>query len=248
MDLPLWEMVFTGEKPLLSLVPKDPRFLKYPFPADWLPQIGGLVSLTSTQLSRLSELLDVPEAAAPVERDFVAGLLDELDVNSVDGEGAVGLAISLQRSDIEASDAPDIVADMRTAIERFASDEERADLLARIDERSTLIVGVVTRKPAITRELKRRSIRQGTQPAISSIRTLVQLRPLFEEDEEGNATGIECMIPAMTLELKFDRNEHEHTATYSLDEETLQKMLDQLQRTQDKWRLLHEEYHDQICE
>ena len=94
---------------------------------------------------------------------------------------------------------------------------------------------------------RRRRIQRGTQPAIEEIRTLVQLRPLFQEDQDGDPVSIECLVPAMTLELKFQRDERTQSATFGLNRETLENLITSLERAKVKWDLMQSTCESQIC-
>lgn len=217
------------------------------FPADALPDIRALVQLSSDQLKKLSELLDSKEAAPPIDQDFEALIAKNLDIEEEVAEVALRVCLILQGLNLNDDQATKAVDDFEQLI-RSHKPEDQTQLIAVIDEKRNELVNVVRRKPAITRELQRRHISSGTQPAIDSIRTLVQLRPLFKRDEQEKPIGIECLIPAMTLEIKFERDNREHSATFSLTEETLEKLIASLEDARAKWSLLKDEYSQEMCD
>lgn len=217
------------------------------FPPDALPDIRALVQLSNDQLKTLAQLLDTKEAAPPIDQDFEDAVAEKLGVNTGCAEAVVHISLILQRTNLNQEAATKTVEDFEQLI-RSQTPDDQAELLRLVGEKRDDLINVVRRKSAITRELQRRHIASGTQPAIESIRTLVQLRPLFERNEDGEPIDVECLIPSMTLELKFQRDDREHSATFSLTEDTLDKLIDSLEDARSKWALLNQKYSDQICE
>ena len=215
-------------------------------PSDALPDVRALVLLSTDQLGKLAHLLDAKEAAPPVEQEFEDQSARELGLDKSASEAAVRICLILQGMNLKEDQAAKAVEDFEQLIYSQTPSDQDALLSAICDKREDL-VNVIRRKPAITRELQRRHISSGTQPEIESIRTLVQLRPLFQRDEQGKPVAIECLIPAMTLELKFERDSREHSATFSLTEETLNDLIYSLEDARSKWLLLNREYSDEIC-
>ena len=217
------------------------------FPADALPDIRALVQLSSDRLDTLSHLLDAKDAAPPIDQEFEDRVADKLCLDSEIAEAVVRISLILQGTNLDREKAVKVVEDFKQLI-RSEKPDDQESLLGFIAEKHECLVNVVIRKRAISRELQRRSIASGTQPAIESIRTLVQLRPLFERNDKGEPVDIDCLIPAMTLELKYDRGGREHSATFSLTEETLNELIGSLKDARLKWALLKQKYSDQMCE
>lgn len=217
------------------------------FPSDALPDIRALVQLSDGQLKTLSKLLDTKDAAPPVDQEFEDHVGEVLRVTAESAEAVVRISLILQGTNLDREKAVKVVEDFRQLI-GLEEPEDEAELLRAISEKHEGLINVVVRKPAISRELQRRHIASGTQPAIESIRTLVQLRPLFQRNDDGEPVDIECLIPAMTLELKFERDNREHSATFSLTEETLDDLIGSLEDAKAKWALLKKKYSDEICE
>lgn len=217
------------------------------FPVDAIPDVRALVQLDSDQLKILAQLLDTKEAAPPIDQYYEDTVANKLGINSEAAEAVVRVCLILQGANLNDEMAIKVVEDFE---ELFRSQklEDQDDLLGLIQQKRVDLIDVVSRKPAITRELQRRHIASGTQPAIESIRTLVQLRPLFQRNDHGEPVDIECLIPAMTLELKFERDNREHSATFSLTEETLDDLIGSLEDAKAKWALLKQKYSDEICE
>ncbi len=217
------------------------------FPSDALPDIRELVHLSVDQLVTLAQLLDTKEAAPPVDQEFEDHVREELQLTAESAEAVVRISLILQGTNLDGEKALKVVEDFRQLI-GLEKPEDQNDLLSAITEKHEALINVVTRKPAIARELQRRHIASGTQPAIESIRTLIQLRPLFQRNEDGEPIDIECLIPAMTLELKYERDDREHSATFSLTEETLEELIGSLEDAKAKWALLREKYSEELCE
>ena len=217
------------------------------FPSDALPDIRALLQLSVDQLASLAQLLDTKEAAPPVDQEFEDHVRDVLRVTPEAAEAVVRISLILQGTNLEGEKAVKVVEDFKQLI-GLEKPDDQADLLHASIQKHEALIKVVTRKPAIARELQRRSIASGTQPAIESIRTFVQLRPLFERNEDGEPVDIECLIPAMTLELKYERDNREQSETFSLTEETLDELIGSLEDAKTQWALLKQQYSDEICE
>lgn len=217
------------------------------FPSDALPDIRALVHLSVDQLVTLAQLLDTKEAAPPVDQEFEDHVREVLRVTPESAEAIVRISLILQGTNLDSEKAVKVVEDFKQLI-GLEKPDDQDDLINAITEKHEALINVVTRKQAIARELQRRHIASGTQPAIESIRTLVQLRPLFQRNEDGEPVDIECLIPAMTLELKYERDNREHSATFSLTEETLDDLISSLEDAKAKWALLKQKYSDEICE
>jgi len=217
------------------------------FPSDALADVRALVQLSSDQLQLFAGLLDAKEAAPPIDQEYEEKVAETLGIKRNCAEAVVRVTLILQSTNLDQDNAAKAVQDFEELVRSEQPDDEHI-LLKSIDEKREELISIVRRQPAITRELQRRHIASGTQPAIESIRTLVQLRPLFQRNEAGEPVDIECLIPAMTLELKFERDDREHSATFSLTEETLDELIGSLEDARAKWALLKQKYSDEICE
>lgn len=205
------------------------------------------MQLSFDQLRTLAQLLDTKEAAPPVNQEFEDHVGETLGITAESAEAVVRISLILQGTNLDREKAVKVIEDFKQLISLEEPDDHDG-LLSSISEKHEALIDVVTRKPAISRELQRRHIASGTQPAIESIRTLVQLRPLFQRNEDGEPVDIECLIPAMTLELKYERNNRKHSATFSLTEETLDDLIGSLEDAKTKWALLMRKYSGEICE
>ena len=217
------------------------------FPPDALADVRALAQLSTNQLQTLATMLDTKEAAPPVDQDFEDLVAETVGLRAESAEAVVRISLILQGMNLNKDAPAKIVEDFEHLIQLQAPDDQ-ADLLRMVRDKREDLINVVRRKSAITRELQRRQISSGTQPAIESIRTVVQLRPLFERNEKGEPVDIECLIPAMTLEIKYEREDREHSATFSLTEDTLDKLIGSLEDARSKWAVLNRKYSDQICE
>lgn len=217
------------------------------FPPDALPDVAALVRLSTDQLNTLAQLLDTKEAAPPIDQDFEDLVAEKLGLKADCAEAVVRVSLVLQGMNFTHDASAKIINDFEQLI-RSQEPSDQNELLRMVAEKREQLISVVRRKPAITRELQRRQVSSGTEPAIESIRTVVQLRPLFKRDEDGEPVDIECLIPAMTLEIKYERDDQEHSTTFALTEDTLEKLIDSLEDARSKWALLQKKYSDQICE
>lgn len=221
-------------------------FTRIQFPSEAFEDVRELVSLSDVQLQALAELLNTKEATPPVKPDFVKTVKARLEIDSEkEAESVTRLATVLQNQNLDATEAAEVVSDLKALVIRECSDDDNS--LYGFDEKSEALAKVIQRQPEISRQLKLRRLADGTQPAIESIRTLVQLRPFFERGTDGSPRSIECMVPAMTLELSFEKNDRSQSATFSLNEETLVSLIENLQDARLKWQMLNDEYFNQVC-
>jgi hypothetical protein len=217
------------------------------FPADALPDIQALVQLSVGQLTTLAGLLDSKEAVPPIEQEFADRVAGELSLDLETAEAVIEVCQALQETDLDDEKASKVVEDIEQLI-RTESPPDSDRLLGLIHEKRAELEQVVRRKPAFTRELRRRDVAAGMQPAISSIRTLVSLHPLFERNLEAEPVGIECLIPVMTLELKYKRDDNVRSIAFSLSEESLAELIDSLIDARAKWDLIKHNFSENLCE
>ncbi len=217
------------------------------FPPDALPDIRSLAQLSRDQLQVLARLLDTKQAAPPIDQEFEDMVAEELGVDATSAEAIVRISLILQGANIDRGGAVKVVEDFQQLV-LIQKPSDMDVLVELISQKRDELIDVISRKPQITRELQRRHIARGTQPAIDSIRTLVQLRPLFQRNEINEPVDIECLIPAMTLELKYKRGTRESSATFSLTEETLDALISSLEDARAKWALLREKFSKEICD
>ena len=222
-------------------------FKQIRFPPEALDDIRVLVNLESEQLSSLLQLLDSREATPPIEDSFESRVAEHLKSTEETAESVLRLSLVLQSLDLSASEAAEAVDDIVLLVTEAGS-EDKEKLLEEINSKRDQLAAVATRTRAFSRELEMRRIALGTQPSIDAIRTLVQLRPLYERDENNVPVEIDCLVPAMTLELKYEKYERSHSATFSLSEATLNELIESLQHASEKWKILKTNYSDQICE
>lgn len=222
-------------------------FQQIRFPPEALDDVRALVNLEVEQLRRLSKLLDSKDAAPPIDDSFEDQVAKRLDLSADTAESVVRVAIVLQSLDLSQSAAKEGVQDIEELV-RSESQEDTDDLLAQVESKRDELIAIAKRKQTITRELDLRRIAVGTQPAIDAIRTLVQLRPLYERDEDHAPIDVECLVPAMTLEMKYRKDERSHSATFSLSEATLDELISSLEDAREKWKILKNKYSDQFCE
>jgi len=223
-------------------------FRRIQFPPEAVVDILAVTRLNGEQLDLLNGFLNSSAAVEPVDTNFLGTVANELDVTQEVADQLLRVGVVLKRLDFAYEIASEIVDDMVDAIKQHAEETERQAALQAIADHRERYLTLITRSEARARVLRRRTIQQGTQPTIQEIRTLVQLRPLFAEDDEEEPVAIECLIPAMTLELKFQRDDRNQSATFSLNRETLNDLIKSLERAKLKWDLMQERYGNEICE
>lgn len=223
-------------------------FRRIQFPPEAVVDILAVTRLNGDQLDLLNGFLNSAAAVEPVDSSFLETVANELEVAQEVADQVLRVGVVLKRLNLDYQVSSEILDDMLDAIELHAEESERKSAIGSIAEHREQYLTLITRSEARARVLRRRMIQQGTQPTIEEIRTLVQLRPLFAEDDTETPVGIECLIPAMTLELKFQRDDRNQSATFSLNRETLNELIKSLERAKAKWDLMLERYADEICE
>ena len=218
------------------------------FPPESIDDLLAVLSINQVQLGKLVELTNTANAIEPVDVGFLDEVSEALAVEESQANRLLRLAIVLKRANLDPEVAADVVDDMAEAVKTHLKDDgQRAAALQNVENLRPLLTALATRSDVRIRIERQRRIQQGTQPEIDEIRTLVHLRPFFEEDNEGDPTTVECLLPAMTLELKFKRDDRFHSATFSLNEETLRSLIRSLERAEKKWNLINTQFSTQIC-
>ena len=217
------------------------------FPSAALGDIRSLIQLSEGQLSTLANLLNSPVAVPPVDQAFEDMVREQLKLDAENAEAVVRVSLVLQSIELTAEQGGLVVDDFVSLI-RKESPEDEQELIDEIDGKREALGQVAVQSAAIDRALHMRRIASGTQPSIDSIRTLVQLRPFFTRDENDKPGDVECLIPAMTLELKYNKDDRDHSATFSLSETKLDELIASLEDAKAKWQLLKTKFDDQICE
>lgn len=228
--------------------PEPSMFQTVQFPAEANDDLLAVTLLSDVQLDELNRLMNTAEAVEPIDPSFIGVVANELTVSEEQADQLIRVAVVLKRLNLEADVATKVVDDMKEAIRTYTEDEEkRTQALSALSTNQERFVTLASRSEARVRVERRRRIQRGTQPPIEEIRTLVQLRPLFKEDQKGAPVSIECLVPAMTLELKFKRDDRIQSATFGLNRETLDELITSLERAKSKWDLMQSTYQDQIC-
>lgn len=223
-------------------------FRRIQFPSEAVVDILAVTKLDAEQLDLLNGFLNSAAAVEPVDTSFLETVASELEISEEVAGQVLRVGVVLKRLNLDYEVSREILEDMVDAIRQHAEETDRESALRSITEHRDQYLTLIARSEARARVLRRRMIQQGTQPTIEEIRTLVQLRPLFSEDDSECPVGIECLIPAMTLELKFQRDDRNQSATFSLNRETLNELIKSLERAKAKWDLMLERYADEICE
>jgi len=229
------------------------------FPENALPDIVALVTLSHEALTKAADWADGTDAIEPVDHEAaVLTLRESLGCDEATANRIVRIGVVLKKQEFPPELSKAIVADLAETVRQYAPDsgdvagsgKSKADILKAIESNRPVLMRFVSYSKAHQRQRRMRELAAGTQPVISGIRTFVQMRPLFDHEEDENPKEIECSVPSMTLQLKFREQESDRnrSATFSLSEEKLDELIQALNRARAKLNLMKQTYNDFLCE
>lgn len=236
--------------------PKSNMFQTVQFPKDALPDIVALVTLSHDQLKLAADWADSIDAIEPVDAAKTVGALTKtLQVDELVANRIIRIGVVLKKQEFAPQLAENVVEDLAEALRLHAADEDdvcetglaATAIIEQINEKSETLGRFACVSDQHVRHRRIQELAAGTQPTIAGIRTFVQLRPLFDKEEDAEPDNIECMVPAMTLQLKIMEAERERSATFSLDEEKLDDLIKALQRAKAKFNLMKSNYGELVC-
>lgn len=213
-------------------------------PSEALDDVRTLIQLSNVQLSVLDQLFSKGESAFPLRASFINEVAEQLKVNIDDARSVVVVChFLLRKTDANEGDeyVTDLLADFREFLENSVDGEERQSLLAKFDENREVLASLAAPKPEPLRVKKIRRLERGPEPYIQEIRTICQLRPLFEGAESDES--IAGLIPTLVLEIEAkDGDGDSKTFAFSMASEDLAKIEQVIQRTRDKLDAIRAKY------
>jgi hypothetical protein len=200
-------------------------------PRKALNDVLALVRLRSDQLRTLAELFSGAESASPFRRTFVNRVAESLSVPIDSARSLITVVhfLLLQSSDLRQFDdsiAQEIVEDLREYVEQNAATDDKTQLLENFDAGRAEFQSLATPKQGRVRAMKIRRLSSGPEHTVQSVRTLCQLRPLFEGEEHNEQ--IVGLVPNIVLVIEA-LNDNDDTTTFAF--ELAPAVLDELERT-----------------
>ena len=216
-------------------------------PSDALDDFRTLIRLSSDQLKALDELFASGESVSALRTTFVNQVAEDLQLNLDEARSVTvvcSFLLSLSDKEDEGS-AGEILDDVREFLENSLPDEDKDSVLGQFDQNCELISSLATPKPARKRAQKIRGLLAGPEPHVHSFRTICQLRPLFEgQDNDETIVGL---VPMILLEIESaDADGDANTLSFSMDAEDLAESQKVVERTRMKLEAIQKKYKTEI--
>ena len=225
-------------------------------PAEAMDDIRRLLLLQPNQLDALAGLFELAESAFPLRTKFINRVAEALVVDIETARSFVVVVHFLVRKNQDAAAdvsqvASEIWSDIRDYIAGKTDLVDRQPLLDAIDANRAVLESLAIPKPKRNRATKVRRLSSGPERTIESVRTVCQLRPLFEATDsiEGNqpTEDIAGLVPSLLLELQV--REPDGTAqilVFGMSPETLTELEKVIQRTQRKLATIESRFQNDI--
>lgn len=217
-------------------------------PSEAFDDIRTLICLSTEQLRTLDELFSNAESAFPLRASFINQVAENLKVGLDDARSVVVVCHFLLRH----SDAQDdkefvtgLLGDIREFLENSVPDEEQQSLLSQFDEKRGILESLASPKPAPLRERKIRRLESGPEPHVDDVRTVCQLRPLFEGQEREEF--IAGLVPTILLEIETTISDGDsRTFAFSMGIDQLEQLEQVLKRTREKLEAIRMKYGSEL--
>ncbi len=217
-------------------------------PPDALDDVCTLVRLSADQLTALVELFSTAESAFPLTETFIAKVAEELRVSIEDARSVVVVChFILLHSEAQGDEGfiSDVLRDVREFLENSLPKDELRGVLTSFDNNREILESLATPKPAPLRARKIERLASGPERRIDSIRTICQLRPLFEGPE--NDELIVGVVPSILLEIEsVDDDDDSSTVAFSIDDKKLAELEKVVRRTREKLEAIREKYGSEL--
>jgi hypothetical protein len=221
-------------------------------PSGAVDDVCTLLQLSSDQLASLDRLFATGESASPLRPSFINRVAETLNVRLDQARSVVMVChfLLLQPDDLRIEDpeyARELLDDLREFVESDVPESDKTTLLASLDTNRMMLESLAMPKPDRLRAQKIRRLASGPEQSILSIRTLCQLRPLFEGPEhEEQIVGL---VPTIVLEVEAtDADGDAQTVAFSLNSDALRSLEQVVKRTQEKLAAIREKYGDELLD
>lgn len=215
------------------------------FPPEALDDVRQLMLLPAAKLTTLADLLESGDGVHLGDEQIIPMLEEKLGISDLEAERIAQFCFALQFVPLTPEQATDVVDDLRELVTREAG-EEAERLLSAIDSREATLTRIATQKPQISRILKVRELTAGTHQHLHDVRTIIELRPVFHRNEDDEPDTIECLVPAMTIEMKYGDDGNEQSTAFELTKDALDQIIVRLLEASQKWDILEREFGERI--
>ncbi len=216
------------------------------FPPEALDDVRQLMLLPEAKLTTLADLLESSDGVHLGDDSIIPMLEEILEISTLEAERIAQFCFALQFVPLTSEQAAEVVDDLKELVTREADGDTR-QLIETIDSQRDTLIRIATQKSQIARILKVRKLTAGTHEHLNDVRTVVELRPVYHRNEDDEPDSIECLVPAMTIELKFGEDDSEQTAAFELTKDALELIIVRLIDASKKWEILEQEFSDRIC-
>jgi len=213
-------------------------------PREAFDDVCTLVRLTDKQLTSLGDLFATGESVNALRTVFIDRVAETLGIGTGQARSVVVVThILLLRPRTEESEGyvDELLDDLRSFLEESATEADREAILADFDQKRPLFASLATPKQERLRAQKIRRLARGPERTVESVRTICQLRPMYEGPE--HAEQIVGLVPVILLEIKTeDADGEDETFAFGLDSETVTSLGTVIERTKEKLKTIREKY------
>jgi hypothetical protein len=204
--------------------------------------VQAVLNLSREQLTGLCDHFASAESLRPFHTSFLNRVAETLGVEIDVARSVVVVAhFLLLRSQGEEVYVEEMLDDVREFVEKAASAEEKADFIAKFEEKRDLLKVLATPNAERIRAQKIQRLATGPEREVESIRTICQLRPLFEGPE--GREEMQGLVPTVLLELEVsDVYGEQETLAFLLNEELLNEFERVVHRTREKLGQIRQKY------
>lgn len=206
--------------------------------------VKAFLRLEDEKLQALAELFSTAASISPHRPEFIRDVAKRLRLDHPTAESVV-LVCQFLLSCVEGGSRPDdILNDLQEFVTQHAG-AEVDDLARAITTKRAAFVSLLTPKAERTRALKVEYLAHGPHPTVDSLRTICELRPVFERREEQEI--IVGYVPTILLEVKVsDREGQGRTVLLYLTSETLKDLKEVVKRTEEKLNVIRGTFEKEL--
>jgi hypothetical protein len=217
-------------------------------PADAFDDVRTLVGLSRDQLTSLDAVFATAASASPLRTTFINRVAETLRITIQEARSVVIVThfLLLRPGGQEGQQfVSELLDDFREFLADSATEDESGRLLAAFDEKRELFASLATPKQERLRAQKILRLARGPERTVESVRTVCQLRPMYEGPEhEEEIIGL---VPVTLLELKTkDVDGMVETHAFGLDTEALAALERVIERTKEKLGAMRQKYGSEL--
>ena len=209
-----------------------------------LTDVQALLRLEEGQLRALAELFATAQSVSPQRPEFLHQVSERLHIEPPVAR-AVVLVCQVLLAVVEEGGHPrGVVDDVRDFVAQHSAPGETS-LVSAVDAKRPLLEALLTPKAERIKAQKVRYLARGLQPTVRSFRTVCELRPVFER-QDNNET-IVGYVPVILLEVRlFDAEGEERTVLLTMSPEMMASLDEVLKRTTDKLRAIQQRFGKEL--